>query len=282
MVLEDVISPKKIEKHPWDLFLIGFFYAILGIIISYWIFPSESSLISVFFISFLCIPMIYRRIKYEEKKTFEDTENLRVFKDHKKLIRAFVFLFLGICSGMTLIYTLFPTDIVNSIFRVQLDQIRIINSPTGLFSSGSGILIEIFGNNIRVLMLCFLLSLIVGSGAVFILVWNTSVISAALGTFIRNVLGTEIGLFGVTASAGYASASLMSFLRYMVHGIPEVVGFFIGVFAGGVLSTAIIHHHYRSKAFKKILWDSLALLSLGVIVILIAALVEVYLTPVLI
>jgi len=62
-------------------------------------------------------------------------------------------------------------------------------------------------------------SLIFGAGAIFILAWNASVISAAIGIFTSyNINEIPIGL-----------------LRYMIHGFPEITSYFVTALAGGYL-----------------------------------------------
>ena len=67
--------------------------------------------------------------------------------------------------------------------------------------------------------------------------------------------------------------------RYMIHGIPEIVAYFIVALAGGIISVAVINHDLAGKNFKRIMNDSLILTVLAVLVLFIAALLEVYLTP---
>ena len=49
--------------------------------------------------------------------------------------------------------------------------------------------------------------------------------------------------------------------------------------AGGIISVAVINHDLAGKNFKRIMNDSLILTVLAVLVLFIAALLEVYLTP---
>jgi uncharacterized membrane protein SpoIIM required for sporulation len=67
----------------------------------------------------------------------------------------------------------------------------------------------------------------------------------------------------------------------MIHGIPEILAYFIGGLAAGIVSIAVIRHDFKSDKFRHILLDSadLILLSLGVLIV--AALIEVFITPVL-
>jgi uncharacterized membrane protein SpoIIM required for sporulation len=99
---------------------------------------------------------------------------------------------------------------------------------------------------------------------IFILAWNASVIAAAIGIFTRSEL----------------SALPMGVARYMIHGVPEIAAYFAGALAGGIVSVAVIKHDVHSEKFWTILQDSLNLVILSVIILFIAALIEVFITPI--
>ena len=106
-------------------------------------------------------------------------------------------------------------------------------------------------------------SLIFGAGAIFILAWNASVIGAAIGIFTKsNISNLPLGL-----------------ARYMIHGIPEIGSYFTGALAGGIISVAIINHDVKSEKFWTILQDSLNLVIFAVVLLFVAALIEVFITP---
>jgi uncharacterized membrane protein SpoIIM required for sporulation len=69
-------------------------------------------------------------------------------------------------------------------------------------------------------------------------------------------------------------------IRYLVHGIPEIGSYFIVALAGGMVSVAVIKHEAGTAKFWDVLQDSLNLIILAIVVLFVAALMEVYLTPV--
>ena len=71
----------------------------------------------------------------------------------------------------------------------------------------------------------------------------------------------------------------MGLLRYMMHGVFEILGYFIGGLAGGLISVAMLHKEFEGDQFKKIMKDSIDLIILAVLVIIVAGLVEVFVTP---
>ena len=70
-----------------------------------------------------------------------------------------------------------------------------------------------------------------------------------------------------------------SFLRYLIHGIPEISAYFTAGLAGGIISVAVIKHHFKQEKFWHVLYDSISLIILAIIILFIAALIEVFITP---
>jgi uncharacterized membrane protein SpoIIM required for sporulation len=102
------------------------------------------------------------------------------------------------------------------------------------------------------------------------------VIGVAAGNIGRHVV-LRIGgdsVFGYLISLPFG-------LTYLVHGIPEVASYFLGSLAGGIISVAVSRHHYRDERFWNIVKDSMNLIILSLLVLVFAALVEVYITPLL-
>lgn len=350
-MLESLINPRKAERKPWEMSLIGFVYAALSIILCIWLFSENSVLseyIGVFIVMFCVIfstPFIYYTIKLEERKDLEYDEESTLLKEHGKAMLSFLFLFLGFILAFSIGYTnpnmlafvlIFLVPLVIStykllssfftpeengkkyiyliwiiaivwlifglfcglpffnnnstfglssegpnLFRVQIQTFCQINNggdydkcleQYGLSSNpritGAATSIErtisIFSNNIYVLIFTLVLSLIFGAGAIFILAWNASVIATAIGIFAKNQL-----------------ANLhLGFARYILfHGLLEIAAYFIAALAGGILSTAFIKHDTKSEKFWTIVQDALNLIIIAIVILIIAALIEVFITP---
>jgi len=283
-MFELLINPKKAERRPWEMFFIGMFYAALSLILVQWIFSGDpvlskyTGILVVTFCVMFSIPFMYFAIKNEEEKDLEIDGFTRLMKEHGKALLYFMFLFMGFVVAFSIWYIVFENG--NQHFRAQIETYCMINKPshfeeciteygmgtpaktTGFLTSKDKI-VNIFANNIYVLIFTLVFSLIFGAGAIFILAWNASVIAAAIGIFSKSSLANlPLGL-----------------ARYMIHGIPEIGAYFAGALAGGIISIAIIKHDLNSEKFWVILQDSLNLIILAVVILFFAALVEVFITP---
>jgi len=224
------------------------------------------------------LPFMYYIIKLEEGKDIEISDSGRLIREHSKAIHALMWLFLGFVVALSFWYIVMP-DSAGQNFNFQIKTFCAINSPshynycleehgvpaiTGA-ASGTSAFLSIFANNIYVLIFTILFSLAFGAGAIFILVWNASVIAAAIGIFAKGELsGLVFGLF-----------------RYMIHGIPEIGAYFIGALAGGIVSVAVIRKDLQGEGMWRILQDSLLMIIIAIVILIAAALMEVYLTPLL-
>lgn len=283
-MLEMLINPKKAERSPWEMFFVGAFYATVSLLLVKWIFSADpvlskyTGILVVTFCVMFSIPFIYYTLKLEEEKDLQITGFKRLLLEHNRALFAFMFLFMGFIVAFSFWYIVFPTG--NQNFRAQIETYCMINKPshfdecvseygiervskTTAFLTAKEKIVNIFANNIYVLIFTLVFSLIFGAGAIFILAWNASVISAAIGIFSKdNLINLPLGL-----------------ARYMIHGIPEIGAYFTGALAGGIISIAVIKHDVHSEKFWIILQDSLNLVIISVALLFFAALVEVFITP---
>lgn len=281
-MLEMLLSPRKAERHPWEMFFVGLFYASLAVLVVQFLFASNPILAKysgIFIVTFSVIfslPFVYYAIKNEEEKDIVEEGFFRILKEHNRALLALMWLFFGFVVAFSFWYIILGTD---NNFRAQIEVYCQINQPgnvdgcvsqyqmktigtTGYLTSTDKI-VNIFFNNVTVLIVTLAFSLFFGAGAIFILAWNASVIAAAIGIFTK-----------------YQLASLpLGIARYMIHGLPEILAYFIAAMAGGIVSIAIVRHDYKSEKFWSILQDSLNLIIIALIVLFIAALIEVFITP---
>ena len=283
MVLESIIKPLTAEKKPWEMFFYGLIVASVGLFLGYWIFQDRADLVMVFLATFACIPLMYNSIKLEEQKDIDLESETSILKEHSKMIAFFSFLFLGTMVAYVIWFVVLPADMTATIFNQQVATLTQINSPikagvTGL-ATNFAYFNKLFFNNVKVMIFCILFSFFYGAGAIFILTWNASVVGAAMGGMIRVGIAKlgGVGFFGKAIAV--TQLSTFSFMRYMIHGLPEMMAYMVAGLAGGIISVAVIRHDLTNEKFQKIMFDSSTLLLIAIGILLIAGLIEAFITP---
>ena len=280
-MLEAIINPKSSEKGPWKMFLIGLLYASLSLILVHYLFSSDptlskaSGMIVIAFCIMFTLPYMYYLIKQEENEDEQIEGFFRVWLIHKDAIYAFMWLFLGFVVAFSF-WNIVLQD--PNLLNFQIQTYCQINSPGNIekcvesYSFSSSLtggatrqlrFLSILENNVYVMILTLLFSLVFGAGAIFILIWNASVIAAAVGIFTRNSL----------------SSLPTGILRYMMHGFPEIAAYFVTALAGGIFGVGILRNGIRSRRTLRILENTFILLFIAILILIIAAAIEVYFTP---
>ncbi|RLE46932.1 hypothetical protein DRJ22_00670 [Candidatus Woesearchaeota archaeon] len=279
MVLERILNIEKAENNALKTLLIGFSYGTIALFLSLWIFQEQASMVMVFLVTLATAPLMYSLLNKEEERD-KETQKPKI-KQHKKAIRFYLTLFIGISLAFTIWYLVLPKETTSNVFKVQSQTISNLNQQVTGKIAHTTLLSKIFLNNIKVLIFCLLFSFIYGAGAMFILSWNASVIGAAAGNFIRTHATSLADTTGLHLIGGYFYVGGLSILRYAIHGIPEILAYIIAGIAGGILSIAIIKKKLESKELEKVLLDVSDLVLLSVFILFIAAIIEVFVTPVL-
>ena len=284
MVLEDVLSAQTVEKKPLYVLPIAFIYTSIALFFALWIFPSHAAIIAVVLVTILTMPLFWGVVGIEKRKQESDKDYLRniIFgrftHDKDKLMMFFVWFFLGLSMAVAFWFVFLPSDMLKDLFYVQLNTIREINLALSGGAVSQGFFLAIMANNIKVLSLTVLFSFIFGAGAMFILAWNASVIGVAIGDSIRSGLASA-KTTGFATAAHYTGAISAGFFRYMIHGVPEIIAYFVGALAGAMLSIAIVKHEIGSVHFKKTIFDVGGLVLIAMGLLLIAGAVEVTISP---
>ncbi|MBI4918361.1 stage II sporulation protein M [archaeon] len=284
MVLEAIMNPFQAEKHPIDILLLGVVYAAVSLFLALWVFENQAGLVTVFLTVLACVPLFYHTMIFEEQKSLKINSEWRLMREHGKAFLFFTMLFIGITIGYTFLYVVLPSSSVEKVFSVQIETINNINGQVNGNFIGTAFQQKLFSqivlNNIKVMIFSLFFSLLYGSGSIFILVWNSSVISAAFGNFIRTYVSYLLNILQLDTLSAYTKVVSLSVLRYSIHGIPEILSYFIAGLAGGILSVAVIRKDFNYKKFEKIMFDFTNLVVLALIVVIISGLLEVYVTPI--
>jgi uncharacterized membrane protein SpoIIM required for sporulation len=284
-MLESLINPQRKERGPIKMLFIGLLYASLSLLLVKWFFGADpviskySGFIVIAFCIMFTLPFMYFLIKQEEEEDEVAEGIYSVWKSHGDALYAFMWLFLGMLIAFSF-WNIVLED--PNLFNAQLETYCQINNPghisecvkrysfedfpaiTGEAMTNREIrFLSILENNIYVMIFTLLFSLIFGAGAIFVLAWNASVISTAIGVFAKSeVTSIPLGL-----------------LRYMIHGFPEIAAYFITALAGGIFGVGVIRNGLRDHRFLRVLENTFLLLFTAIIILIIATAMEVYLTP---
>lgn len=286
-MLEMIINPKESSKGPWKMFFVGLVYATLSLLLVNWFFARDevlskfSGMIVITFCVMFTLPFMYYLIKQEEKEDEEVSGFFGIWRVHKDAIYSFMWLFLGFVVAFSFWYMVLQNS---TLFNAQIETYCAINNPgtnledcvakyaispikvqpTGA-ATNSIRFFSILENNVYVMIFTLIFSLIFGAGAIFILAWNASVIAGAIGIFTKySISDIPLGI-----------------IRYMIHGFPEITAYFITAMAGGIFGVGAIRHGIRDKRFIIVIQNVVFLLALAILILIIAALIEVYLIPIL-
>ncbi len=259
-----LLNPKKASRHPLEMLLVGFFYASLSLLLSLWIFPGHASLTMVFLTIISCLYVVQGAIiKEAEKERKLDSEKMLI-KHHARTLMFLLFLFIGFLLAFMFWTIVLPGSIVSAVFNMQMSEINNIRAVTGNAISNNGFNL-ILENNMKVLCISLLFAIFYGAGAIFILAWNASVMGFVMGELVRNTLG-------------FASLPLV-FARYFLHGIPEMIAYFIAALSGGIIFITILRSDFSKEKLKRTAIDIFSLITLSLLILIIAAFLEAYVSP---
>jgi uncharacterized membrane protein SpoIIM required for sporulation len=289
VVIEFLQNPFVAQKKPSKLILLGMLYTFVGLVFAWWIFKEYSSIIFIFFTSMAAIPLIYNLMKFEEKKTLSYSSEQSILKHHSRALTVMLSYFLGVVILTAVVFLVISPSYSEVLFSAQLNTISNLGHQvsfdlseiTGHVTSSFSTFSLIFFNNMRVLAFCLLFSLIYGMGAIFVLTWNASIIGVALANLIRSEIIHLSSVVGLPSIFSYIGLSSCGVLRFFLHGVPEIAAYIIAALAGGILSVSIIMKHLRGKNLEKILLDVVDLLFIAIVLLFIASLIEVWITPLL-
>ena len=265
------------------MFFIGLIYASLSLILVHYFFSKDavlsqySGIFVVLFCVLFSVLFMYFLVKQEAEEDEKIEGFLGVWKAHSDALYAFMWLFLGFIVAFAFWFIVLQNF---SLFNAQIKTYCMINSPgnietcvqnydfTGKFIGTGGMtnserFLAILQNNVYVMIFTLVFSLLFGAGAIFILAWNASIIGVAIAIFSKYQLkDIPIGV-----------------LRYMIHGFPEIAAYFVTALAGGIFGFEIIKNGIKNNKLIRVLENSVILLFIALVILVIAAVIEVYITP---
>ena len=286
-MLEVIIFPKGAQKKPWQLFFVGLLYASISFFIVNFIFSKDvvlsahSGLLMAMFASLFSIIFVYYSIRLDEKENLKDKSEIKAIMDDWRILEMFLWLFLGFVVAFSFWQIAIPSA---ANFNSQTETYCVLNNPlqfsqcinnlnatetiNQIDTLPKGSFFSIFVNNMYVMFFVIIFSLLFGAGSIFIIAWNASIISSVIALSIKFQLSNlHMGIF-----------------RFMIHGLPEMAGYFIAALAAGMVSFSLMGYLKKKISLSnllKIIQRSCIFLIIGIALFAIAALIEVFITPLL-
>ena len=127
-----ILNPRRSERRPWEMLIVGIIYASLSVLLVNWIFSSDlvlakySGIFVVLFTVMFSIPFFYYMIRIEEAKDSSIEETTSLLKEHAKAINSLLWLFVGFIMAFSFWFIILG-DTDN--FRAQIETYCTINSP---------------------------------------------------------------------------------------------------------------------------------------------------------
>ena len=260
-MLENILRPDWLEKKPRYAFVIGLIYSIIGIIAALIVFPKSSGIASIAFLSLLLVPSLAGILSIEEiqDRNSKKFSLKKIFVDHSDVLEVYFMLFLGIFLAYALFSLRFPELLVQGVFDSQVHAVG-INAGN---ATGGINFYTIFTNNLKIILIFFILSLIFGAGSILFLAWNASVWGIVFG-------------YMATHYTDALQTFLLTFLKVMPHMFLEVGAYFFAIIAGGIMSQAVLREKLGSGKFEYAMKDGFVFMTVGMILLVLGALVEVY------
>ena len=228
MVFEHLFPERLLERKEWTAFLLAIIYSTLSIVIARLLFPANSGIVSVVFVSIFLVPYFSTILKREEaqERSEKHLSFWRMLRGNADAIRTYFFIFVGIYLTYML-YSFLAPVFGYDVSRVFREQVALEGLRGGVdFSAGT--FIGIVANNWWVLLACFLVALIAGDGALFFVAWNASAWGTIFG--YRAVMAAQVD--GFTALGALLTIIVITLPHFLLEG----GAYLLAAISGGVIS----------------------------------------------
>lgn len=267
MVLEQLYPASWIERKTSFAIVMAISYSVIGIASAVFLFPEDPGLVAVAFISLLLLPTLNKMLSIEQKqaameKKFDLTDP---FKNHMDIFKVYFFLFLGVFITFAFFSIMLPSIAASKLFEQQISILGLSGQATGFGGFAS-----IFSNNLKIFLFCLILSFVYGGGAIFIIVWNASVWGSVFG-----IIAKSAALISGQSALAYFAITI---LIVSPHMLTEAASYLMAAISGGIISKATLRERLFSDRFTKTVQDGLVIFGVALILLIIAAYVEVNFT----
>ncbi len=238
MVLEEFIRSKRVMRRPLLSLILGFIYTIIGFLVARIFFYDEIS-IAMLFLTTLLLAFLGILIAY------------------------IVLGFAVFGSNNALMDKTFEFQTQYLVAEQGLDKGLVESFITDTPEPTATQFLTLTGQNLIVVIICFVLSFLYGASAIFLIILNASIFARFI-LIVTNYLAESI------------RQGLMVFGIVMIHLLPEMTGFLVAAIAGGVISKAVIIDRKHKIEFRNVIKDGTILLLISIVLIVIGALLETF------
>ncbi|OYT35297.1 MAG: hypothetical protein B6U87_00610, partial [Candidatus Aenigmarchaeota archaeon ex4484_52] len=199
MVFENILDYKTLEKKSHLLLIYTIILTSISIFVAYYLFDQNASVVFLFLMTISASHIVYNELREEEIEDEKDPFIDNAFwKRNEKIIKIYCVLFFGCIISVAFWHSILNQSQSDKIFNSQINTIQNIQNTnrnslnaTANSIADKTLFFVIIKNNIIVMTLAFLFSFVFGSGALYIIFWNASVI----GIFISQS-AAKIGVIG--------------------------------------------------------------------------------------
>jgi hypothetical protein len=222
------------------------------------------SIASLFLTTILLVPTLISYLNVQERIESKDGPQ-HFLHDHENIIETYVFLFIGIFIGFLIIGAFVGEPALSYQFKFLSNNGVNEAAVTSVPDSNMHSVLVIMGQNLTVDVIAFLFSIFYGSGAIFLIVFNASIF-ASFAVLVSQLIAKSLPHVASVIGA------------FSIHLIPEITGFLLAAIAGGVLSKALMNEKIGSDSFNNVIKDCTILFIMSVLLIALAAFLEIYVT----
>jgi len=233
MLIESVFKRFFNLEHKRNVLFLGIFVTLIGVFVGTLLFPDDL-LPAIFFATMPLLPFVNRVFhKKMEKRT---------------IAILYGYLFVGMIITFAVAYTLLSKNFDVSIYKNigAYDQFA-------LFAA-------VLSNNVKLIFVLFLLSMLYNIGSLFILALNAALISQLFSSFL---IFNRPDLF----------------LFFLPHTAIEFVSFFLAAIAGALLTIAFTSFKKRDKEFEDKVLQAAIFFTFSIMAVMVAAVVESFMMP---
>ncbi|MFH1056326.1 MAG: stage II sporulation protein M [Candidatus Micrarchaeota archaeon] len=282
MVLEFWFEQKSVMPSALEIVAQGALFVSIAVGGVHLIGLQQAGMAFLFFVGLPSIPFFLKifQTEVEKEERRERFLGSRTLARHYQALKIMLAFFLGLVLAFSFWYMVLPAESSNALFSIQMQELKNVQGTfqgaiQTLALSTVGIFETIFTHNLQVLLFVIIFSIVYGAGAIFIIIWNASVIGVFLGEFSKAyVLQGGGAALGVTG--GHVTGAGIAFLGILPHGVFELLAYMTAALAGGILSAAIIRGDARKPIFAQLIYDIAKLLGWAIIFLAVGAFIETY------